>query len=566
MDLDQLGPHSLRRLLDAALAIGSDLDLEHVLRRIVEAAVELVDARYGAIGVLDEDRTSLATFITVGIDDATRRQIGPPPKGLGLLRVDPEHARSRRVPLIAEHPDSAGFPPGHPPMTSYLGVPIVSRGEVFGSLYLTDSVGSETFSDLDEQLVSGLAAAAGVVIANAVLLGRAQRRDAILSAVHDVVAELAAAESEHEAMQLVADRALQLADADLATVALPHGSDTLALDVVAGAMATELRGRQFSTTGSVSGEVLRTGLPIVMADASQDRRVAQPQVSLGLIGPTVWAPLTANGVPAGTLSVARRLGGAAFTDSEVATVLLFAAQAGLILEVDLARQDASRMSVLHDQERIARDLHDTVIQRLFGVGLSLQATAGMVEGRVAERIATAIDSLDETIRQIRTVIVGLDRPLRADAEHSLRSRLLDVCAEASRALGFDPVVRFDGPIDAAVDPKCAADVVAVIREALSNVARHVGATAASVEVTARDGWLTACVVDNGRGLDAASSRAGKRSRQHAGACCSLRGVLRSGGRPNGWNSAALDRPTRRCSIDVVAKAPTRSRGALGVQR
>ena len=338
VDVDQLGPRSLRRLLDAVLAIGSDLDLEHVLQRIVEASVALVDARYGAIGVLDEDRTSLATFITVGIDDATRRRIGPPPKGLGLLRVDPDDTHPSRVPVIADDPASAGFPPGHPPMTSYLGVPIVSRDQVFGRLYLTDKVGAETFSDLDQQLVSGLAAAAGVVIANAELLGSAQCRDAILSAVHQIVAELASADSDHEAMQLLADRALHLAHADLATVALPREPGVLELDVVAGSMAPELHHQRFSTTGSVSGEVLRTGRPIVMPDASQDSRVAQPQVSVGVIGPAVWAPLTANGVPVGTLAVARHRGAQAFTDAEVELVLLFAAQASLILEVD--QQDA----------------------------------------------------------------------------------------------------------------------------------------------------------------------------------------------------------------------------------
>jgi signal transduction histidine kinase len=507
VDVDQLGPRSLRRLLDAVLAIGSDLDLEHVLRRIVEASVALVDARYGAIGVLDEDRTSLATFITVGIDDETRRRIGPPPKGLGLLRVDPDHAHPYRAPVIAEDPASAGFPPGHPPMTSYLGVPIVSRGQVFGRLYLTDKVDAESFSDLDEQLVCGLAAAAGVVIANAELLGRAQRRDATLSAVHAIVAELATADSDHEAMQLLADRALHLANADLATVALPRESGILVLDVVAGPMAPELHGQRFTVSGSVSGEVVRTGRPIVMTDAAEDSRVAQPQVHSGVIGPAVWAPLRANGAPAGTLSVARHRGAPTFTETEIDLILLFAAHAGLILEVDQSRRDSARMSVLHDQERIARDLHDSVIQRLFGIGLSLQATAGLVDGRDGGRINDAIDGLDATIRQIRSVIIGLDRP-QTGPDESLRVRLLDVCAEAARALGFDPIVRFDGPIDAAVSRDEAADVIAVVREALSNVARHAGATETTVDLSARHGWVTATITDNGRGPDLAAQRGG----------------------------------------------------------
>ena len=257
----------------------------------------------------------------------------------------------------------------------------------------------------------------------------------------------------------------------------------------------------------MSGEVVRTGRPIVMADAAQDFRVAQPQVHSGVIGPAVWAPLTANGAPAGTLSVARHRGAPVFTETEVDLVLLFAAQASLILEVDQSRQDAARMSVLHDQERIARDLHDSVIQRLFGIGLSLQATAGLVDGRDGGRINDAIDGLDATIRQIRSVIIGLDRP-QTGPEESLRVRLLDVCAEAARALGFDPIVRFDGPIDAAVSPDEAADVIAVIREALSNVARHADATETTVDLSARHGWATATITDNGRGPDLAAQRGG----------------------------------------------------------
>ena len=180
-------------------------------------------------------------------------------------------------------------------------------------------------------------------------------------------------------MQLVADRAHELVDADIATIALPAGSDELVIDIVAGAVADELRGRRFTVADSVSGEVVRTGRIVVMADASQDFRVSQPQVSSGLIGPAVWIPLTANGRPAGTLSVGRVRGAAPFTDSEIDVVDLFAAHASVILEVDQGRDDANRVSVLADQERIARDLHDTVIQRLFASGLSLQAVAGQTD-------------------------------------------------------------------------------------------------------------------------------------------------------------------------------------------
>jgi signal transduction histidine kinase len=499
VEVDQLGPRSLRRLLDAVVGIGADLDLDQALRHIVEAATSLVDARYGALGVLDEPKTGLAAFITVGLDDAARRAIGDPPKGLGLLGALITDARPLRVPVIAEHPRRAGFPPGHPPMTSFLGVPVTSRGEVYGNLYLTDKSTAEVFTDLDEQLVTGLAAAAGVVIDNARLYGRVLRRDATLTAVHDIVAAVAAERGGHGAMQLVADRAHELVGADLATIALPSGQDELSIDIAAGRLADEVRGRRFRVADSVSGQVAGTGQPVVVTDASQDARVGQPQVGVGSIGPAVWIPLIANGRPAGTLSVGRLRGAPLFTEAEIDVLLLFAAHAGVILEVDQGRDDAQRVSVLHDQERIARDLHDTVIQRLFATGLSLQAAARQTDEPATSRLMSAVDDLDDTIRQIRTVIFGLERSA-AGAPTSLRGRLLEVCAEASRVLGFEPAIRFDGPIDVAVGGTDASDVVPVVREALSNVARHAGASRVDVEVTVADGQLSVVVTDDGRGL------------------------------------------------------------------
>ena len=375
MSVDQLGPRSLRQLLDAVLAIGSELDLDRALTHIVETAAALVDARYGALGVLDETRNGLTSFITVGIDDATRRAIGPLPKGLGLLGSLIRDARPLRAPVIEEHPDRAGFPPNHPPMTSFLGVPIVSRGEVFGNLYLTDKTTAEAFTDLDEQLVTGLAAAAGIVIENAQLYGQLHRRDAALTAIHEMVSTVAAHGEGDAALQLVADRACELAAADLATIAMPQGDgESLVMEVVAGGDAEELRGRVFPVASSVSGEVIRTGEAVVLVDASADRRVDQPQVQLGQIGPVIWVPLTAYGHPVGTLSVARMKGAVPFSPSELELVSLFAAQASVILEVARGREDARRVSILEDQERIGRDLHDTVIQRLFATGLSLQGS------------------------------------------------------------------------------------------------------------------------------------------------------------------------------------------------
>jgi signal transduction histidine kinase len=331
----------LRQLLDAVSTVGSDLDLPSMLQRIVQSAVELVDARYGALGVLDESRTRLAQFITVGFDDETRRAIGHLPEGhgiLGLLIVD---AKPLRLPDLSEHPDSYGFPPHHPPMKSFLGVPIRVRDEVFGNLYLTDKSTAEVFTDVDEELVVGLAAAAGVAIDNARLLAR----------VHELV-------------------------------------------------------------------------------------------------------------------------------------------------------------LVEDRERIARDLHDTVIQRLFATGMSLQSTVRLVNtdrGAAIDRIEQAVDDLDLTIKEIRTAIFGLERAGVAD--QGLRSRILELVHDSVGALGFEPRVLFEGPIDTAVAQREADELMATLREALSNVARHAHASSVDVHV-AVGAEISLRVEDDGVGPSADESPTG----------------------------------------------------------
>ena len=333
------GPRSLRQLLDAVITVGSDLDLETVLGHIVESAVSLVDARYGALGVLDESGTALAQFLTVGLDAPTYAAIGPLPKGHGILGLLIRDPKPIRLPDLAEHPDSYGFPPHHPPMKSFLGVPVRVRDQVFGNLYLTDKTTGEVFTDIDEELVVGLAAAAGVAIENARL--------------HIRVRELA---------------------------------------------------------------------------------------------------------------------------------------------------------LLEDRERIARDLHDTVIQRLFATGLRLQGAARLAQRpEVAERITQAVDDLDVTVKHIRTAIFGLEASRRAAG--GLRARVLSLAAEAGGALGFEPHVVFEGPVDA-VDDEVATEVLAVLREALANAARHAGATRVDVELLA-DADVVLRVLDDGKGLGAQRRAGGK---------------------------------------------------------
>ena len=331
------GPRQLRRLLDAVLSVGSELDLADALQRIIEVATDLVDAQYGALGVLDETGTRLSQFITVGIDDDARARIGDLPEGhgiLGLLIVDPQPIR---LPDLREHPDSFGFPPNHPPMRSFLGVPIRVRGSVFGNLYLCDKKDGDAFTDIDEEMVTALAGAAGIAIDNARL--------------HARVADLA---------------------------------------------------------------------------------------------------------------------------------------------------------MFEDRERIARELHDTVIQRLFATGLTLQATVRLIDQpEAARRLEASVEELDITVRHIRSVIFELHTARLPG--NSLRQAVLELCAESSRSMGFEPVVRFDGAIDTLVDDDLATHLLAVLQEALSNVTRHADAMHVNVHVDVDGEQLNLTVVDDGRGIDASVS-------------------------------------------------------------
>jgi signal transduction histidine kinase len=491
---EHLGPRSLRQLLDAVLAIGGELELDRALRRIVEAAVALVDARYGALGVLDETHRGLSEFIPVGLDDDAVQAIGHFPKGLGLLGAIIEDARPLRVPDLEQYPRRAGFPPNHPPMTSFLGVPIVVRGRVFGNLYLTDKTSAE-------ELATGLATAAGMVIENARLHGRVKRREAALTATQEILLATTESADDRSMLQLVADRARELARADVATIAgSTEVPGQLVIDILSGPGFTGLLGEVFPSGGSVSGQVMSTGEPIVLEDAANDRRVQQPQVESGDIGPAMWVALNAFGTCVGTLSVARTHGAQPFDDAALELLLLFAAQAGLVLEVQQSRSRLVHLSTLEDRARIARDLHDTVIQRLFATGLSLQSIIGLADNEsVRARISSAVDDLDTTIRHIRTAIFGLER---STDTKGVRDRTLNLCAEAARTLGSEPQVTFSGPLDSVVRSALADSMLSVLREALSNVARHAAAQHVAVEVAADATELVLCVTDDGVGLGA----------------------------------------------------------------
>ena len=326
-------PAKLRRLLEATMLLEADLDLSTLLHHIIEEACSMTGARYGALGVLNEDRTSLVEFLTVGLTPDEEASIGARPTGqgaLGLLINDPQAVR---LADIGSHPDSYGFPLNHPPMTSFLGVPVKVRDEVYGNLYLTNKVGWSEFTSDDEALVGALALGAGIAIEN------------------------------------------------------------------------------------------------------------------------------------------NRL-----------------------------HQQVSHVAVYEDRDRLARDLHDNVIQRLFAVGLSLQSIAGSAAPETTNRLETVIADLDNTIRQVRSTIYELGS---AAVSVGVRTSILSLVRELNPVVGFDVRVTFDGPVDTMISDQLAEHLLAVVREAVTNVGRHARATEAKVLVTVADGRCRLEVIDNGRGLDGA---------------------------------------------------------------
>ena len=493
----------LRGLLRASQMVTRDLTLPVVLRRIVEAARDLVGARYAALGVISP-AGGLAEFVHSGMPEDAVARIGHLPEGKGLLGALIEDPRPIRLRRIASDQRSTGFPPGHPPMSSFLGVPIRIRDEVFGNLYLAESTKGE-FSAEDEELTLALAATAAVAIENARLYESATSRGEWLQAIAAITRGVLSAEPEDagDSLELVARTSLRIAGADLVTVVLPGGPDELLIEVAVGSGADGLAGTRLPMSGSLSGQVFSTGTPLrqSVGDAGSTPR---PDLDLG---PVLAVPLHGSRRVHGVLWAARRRGRSAFGAEEVEMAAGFANQAALAIELAEARAEQQRAVMLDERERIAADLHDHVIQRLFAAGLSLQSTAGTLRaGEAADRILATVDDLDATIRQIRTSIFQLQQLPQTRAP-GLRARLLDVATDLTPVLGFEPAVRFSGVIDE-VGHDIGEDVLAVVRESLSNVARHARAASAEVDVAATADRLTVDIRDDGIGLGSTDRRSG----------------------------------------------------------
>ncbi len=497
----------LHGLLEAVAAVSGDLDLHTLLRRIVEAAVRLVDAEYGALGVLGSDER-LSQFIAVGIDDETRALIGDLPQGRGILGVLIRDQESVRMSNLTTHPSSSGFPPHHPPMRTFLGVPIRVRGEAFGNLYLTEKRGGGDFDDDDQALLEAMAASAAVAIENARLFADASRREAWAAGSAEVTRALLSGDDPGEVLDLIATRARELVGAELATIALRYDDKQLVTEVAVGEEAPLVLGRRLALDGSLAGHVMLTGQTLRVLDASSDGRAAGPAPGQRAYGPSLVVPLQAAQDVLGVLMVSNTVGSPGFTDEAEDVLTGFAGQAAIALELGRQRREAEQAALFGDRDRIARDLHDLVIQRLFATGMRLDSVAGRVEDSQArQRVLGAVEDLDETIREIRTTIYSLQAASGADVD-SLRSRVLATVEAAAGEDGPTSSVRFDGPVDSVVGVEIAEHLLAVLREAVSNARRHAQAKRVDVVVSVTDGTVTLEVTDDGVGIPADVPRSG----------------------------------------------------------
>jgi signal transduction histidine kinase len=503
----------MQGLLEAVVAIGSGLDLESMLRRIVETAVRLVDATYGALGVIGEgdEGKRLAEFIPVGLSQEEISRVHHWPEGRGLLGLLIDDPRPLRLADIAVHPASSGFPDGHPAMRGFLGVPVRVRDEVFGNLYLTNKRGGGEFTEDDEAVLVALGAAAGVAVENARLYEAARLQQRWIQASAEVTTRLLSGSAPAEVLADITRQALELSGADLCVLALPDEEGRrLTITYAEGEGADATRGLVLPAGQSMSGRVLATGEPVTSADfAADERAAAAARGAMSQVGPAIVFPLGAPGNVRGVLTVGRMHGAAPFPAAQADVVASFAAQAGVALELAASRAEAARLFLYEDRERIARDLHDLVIQRLYATGMSLEGTMPMItRPEVASRITNAVDAMDLTIKDIRATIFELQARGTAD-ELDLRADIVDLVEEMTPLLGFAPSLRLGAGLGGEIKPHVAEQALAALREALSNAARHAAATQVDVTVdVGADGMLAVQVTDNGTGIPVGGRRSG----------------------------------------------------------
>jgi signal transduction histidine kinase len=518
----------LRRLLIANRSIVQELSLPAVLRRILDTAKDVSGAKYAALGVIGADGL-IEEFLHLGLDEDAVQTIGGSlsepchdlPKGRGLLGALINDPKPIRLSRLADDPRSSGIPEGHPQMTTFLGVPIRSRDAVFGNLYLTDRADGSPFTAEDEELILALAATAGIAIENARLYEESRRRQEWLRASGEISRQLLDPEADYsETLRHIATSVKRLASADVVSLVRPTDDDAPQLEVLVatGAAERELIGLRYPTSNSIAWQAMREGHGVRVQSVDQ-----HPDVHLHLrpyvpVSHAMALPLRGETGPRGAIVAGRKLPRAPFKDADVDMAETFAGQAAIALELSDARADQQRLGVLEDRDRIARDLHDHVIQRLFAAGLSLQSIATTIDdAAVDQRLTRTVEELDETIGQIRNTIFALQE----DSSRSLRGTALAVVDQLAPLLPARPDLQLVGPLNTISDDGIITDIEAVLRESLTNVVKHAQATHIRIRLQADKQRLDLTVIDNGKGLGGSTRRSGlanlsRRAERHGG--------------------------------------------------
>ncbi|WP_396929636.1 GAF domain-containing protein [Mycolicibacterium sp.] len=492
-------------LLQLAIEISSDLELDPTLHRIISAALTLTGARYGAIGVWGSDGL-LTSFVHDGMDDESVERIGHLPVGKGILGELRERTELLRLDDLTQHPASAGFPDGHPPMRAFLGIPIQIREQVFGSLYVADDRAGHSFSESDEVTAQALASVAAVAIDNARLFEATRIAALWTSASREITAAILSDGQHFRPLQLIAERVCELTEAEQAIVLFPDDADqpadevdTLVVSAAVGRYADEVLGQRIPVDGSTSGSVFRSGEPLI---TETFRKPIQAFTDVGE-RPAVVAPLCADGQSLGVLVVARNISAPRFGTEYLNLVGDFANHAAIALTIDRARHYAAELALLGDRERIAHDLHDQVIQRVFAVGLDLQgAIARIREPELAQRLSRSVDELQAVITEIRSTIFDLHHP--ADSGEGLAARIHTVFDQLTSNRDVAATLNLTGPLSI-IAPELAAHTEAVVTEAVSNAVRHSGADKITVSIAVGDD-LSIVVTDDGSGIPADNKR------------------------------------------------------------
>jgi signal transduction histidine kinase len=503
----QQGTDRLRVLVETGIAINSELSLEGVLERIVEAAAQVTEARYAALGLIDRAGTGLERFITYGISDDVRTEIGDPPHGRGILGVLIRDARPLRLHEISQDPRSVGFPPGHPPMSTFLGVPIRLRGAAYGNLYLTEKAGGD-FTDEDEELLTLLAAQAAVAVENARLYESATSWSQQLESLNEIGGALVGELELDPLLNLVVTRARELIGARLVAIALPAG-DALRIAAADGDGADDLASIDSLSQDSKTGRVLERGRSERVDSLLEDPDVNQDVARRLRASTGLYVPLLARDRPIGVLVAHDKLGpDQRFSSSDLRLAEQFAVRAAIA--VDLSRRvarDALRRVVSGqelERRRLARELHDETGQALTSILLGLRAVE---ETDSAEQMHEAASELRElvvaTLQDVRRLAVQL-RPKALD-DFGLAAALERLAQTFAESTGIH--VDLEAQLGKErLPPEVETTLYRIVQEALTNVVKHADASRVSILLVRRDASATAVIEDDGRGFDSQAAR------------------------------------------------------------